>query len=329
MEWWKLSGMLAGPLVVPRRCHPDGLHIILSLDRSGGTCMEQETSIIATIRERSSHRTYDGQPLPGELRLKLGALLEAPPEPPFGGRVRMALVDSSEDETGEDRKLGTYGMISGARSFIVGVVGEGGRNLEDFGYLFEWAILQATAMGLATCWIGGTLKRSSFGQAAGAGPDEIVPAVSPVGRARRRRSLLDSAVRLMASSRKRKPWAELFFEGDLETPLSEEAAGPHASCLEMVRLAPSASNRQPWRMVRDPEEGGRFDLYLRRNRLYGKLTTVDLQRIDMGIAMAHFELSARELGLPGRWKITAPGVAELPEHTEYVASWLPPDVLCE
>ena len=32
----------------------------------------------------------------------------------------------------------------------------------------------------------------------------------------------------------------------------------------------------------------------------------DLQRVDMGIAMCHFELAARERGLAGRWVVEQP-----------------------
>ena len=56
---------------------------------------------------------------------------------------------------------------------------------------------------------------------------------------------------------------------------------------------------------------------------YDKLIkAVDLQRLDMGIAMSHFELTARELGLSGRWENIPPGLSPLPERTEYVWSWI-------
>ena len=100
------------------------------------------------------------------------------------------------------------------------------------------------------------------------------------------------------------------------------AARRYADPLEMLRLGPSASNRQPWRLVK---ESGRdiFHLYLRRSRGYDKLIkAVDLQRIDMGIAMSHFELTARELGLGGRWQAVSPSVSPVPERTEYVQSWI-------
>ena len=46
-----------------------------------------------------------------------------------------------------------------------------------------------------------------------------------------------------------------------------------------------------------------------------------VQRLDMGIAMCHFELTAHELGLAGRWEVHDPGLP-LPEPTEYTVSWL-------
>ena len=48
---------------------------------------------------------------------------------------------------------------------------------------------------------------------------------------------------------------------------------------------------------------------------------VDLQRVDMGISMCHFEMTAAELGLAGQWRVEAPDIGPLPELTGYVASW--------
>ena len=95
-----------------------------------------------------------------------------------------------------------------------------------------------------------------------------------------------------------------------------------------MRLAPSASNKQPWRIVRR-RKGEAWELRLQRTPGYGKgsltfrlLRLADLQRVDMGIAMCHFELAAREAGLPGRWVPgrASPGVAgAVPEH---VVTWV-------
>jgi hypothetical protein len=48
----------------------------------------------------------------------------------------------------------------------------------------------------------------------------------------------------------------------------------------------------------------------------------DMQRLDMGIAMCHFELTARELGLNGKWELQKHAV-ELPDdQSEYTISWI-------
>jgi hypothetical protein len=51
----------------------------------------------------------------------------------------------------------------------------------------------------------------------------------------------------------------------------------------------------------------------------------DIQRIDMGIAMCHFELTASEAGLRGKWAVDPPAVAPPDQATEYIVSWLEVD----
>jgi hypothetical protein len=91
----------------------------------------------------------------------------------------------------------------------------------------------------------------------------------------------------------------------------------------MVRGAPSASNKQPWRIVR---VGRDWHFYLERTPGYwGRskrlVQIADLQRVDIGIAMCHFDLAAREEGLQGKWQVADPGI-ELGGHLlEYRATW--------
>jgi len=46
---------------------------------------------------------------------------------------------------------------------------------------------------------------------------------------------------------------------------------------------------------------------------------VRLQEVDMGIALCHFELAAREIGLPGNWTEARPAFDA--GTWEYVLSW--------
>jgi len=73
--------------------------------------------------------------------------------------------------------------------------------------------------------------------------------------------------------------------------------------LEMVWLGPSASNKQPWRVLKANEV---LHFYLQYTASYEKMP-YDIQRCDMGIAMAHFELTMDELGVGGIGRILIPG----------------------
>ena len=55
--------------------------------------------------------------------------------------------------------------------------------------------------------------------------------------------------------------------------------------------------------------------------VYDGLIKSDLQRVDMGIAMCHFELSVNETGQKGSWMIKDPGIKNLPGETEYITTW--------
>jgi nitroreductase len=284
--------------------------------------MAFQRPVTQIIPGRSSHRTYLEEPLDPDVAAKLREALENPPPPLFGSPVRIALLESFGEQKRGGEKLGTYGFIKGASHFLVGLVPEGDHTLEDFGYVFEWAVLTATDLGLATCWVGGTLKRGAFAKAVGARPEEIVPAISPVGLTPGKRRVFDTALRFFAGSKKRKPWESLFFEGRFGSVLDVGRAEVYRTVLEMVRLAPSASNRQPWRVVKE-KKSHRYHLFLQRTAGYRKMTSVDIQRIDMGIALCHFALSAKEVGLSGSFSVREPDMGKLPERTSYVATWNP------
>ncbi len=274
-------------------------------------------SIIETIKIRRSCRTYSDSPVETDKRAQLKAFLEANTGAPFGSPVRFELLDFNDLDADELRPLGTYGVIRGARLFIIGAVGKRPKAMEDYGYSMEKNILEATALGLGTCWLGGTFRRSGFARRMNLSGDELLPAVSPVGYPGKARSLTDRFFRFSAGSNERKPWTELFFDRDSKTPLPRESGGAYETPLECVRIGPSASNKQPWRIVRD---GNAFHFTLARTPGYDRMIKeIRLQNVDMGIAMCHFELAARELGLAGSWSDRDPGIPS--GGLEYIASW--------
>jgi nitroreductase len=275
------------------------------------------------INARYSCRTYRDDPIGAGEQRELAEFLVAHTVGPLGSRARFALVAAAPGDREALKRLGTYGFIKGATGFLVGAVRRAPKDLEDYGYLVEQAILFATGLGLGTCWLGGTFTKSSFAvRMGGLERDEVMPAVVSLGR------IGDDGterIREREAGSRRLPAAALFFEERFGAPLDVDSVDGYASVLEGVRMAPSASNKQPWRIVR---RGNAWHFFLQRTRGYGKgsalfrvLRLADLQRVDLGIAMCHFELAARELGLAGDWVVDEPDIAMPDAGAEYTATW--------
>jgi nitroreductase len=288
--------------------------------------MHLSAPLAEVVVRRRSCRRYREQPLAQLARGALADFLDANRDGPLGSRARFALLAATAEDRAALKGLGTYGFIAGAAGFIAGAVEAGPTALEDYGFLLERAVLLATDLGLGTCWLGGTFSKSGFARRMTLTARELMPAVAAVGYPAEGGEARDR-IRRMAGSNFRRPPEELFFDGEFGAPLSPAAAGPFAAALEMVRWAPSASNKQPWRIVRTPA-GWHF--HLARTKGYGKGTMIftvlrlaDLQRVDIGIAMCHFDLAAREAGRAGAWVVRDPGVATPGCGAEYVATWQP------
>jgi nitroreductase len=287
--------------------------------------MMYEQSSLSLVRLRYSCRTYEEVPIAPNKRQALAEFAAARQQGPLGTTARFVLITATEEDRNALRGLGTYGIIRGATGFLLGAVEHGPKDMEDFGYLMEQIVLRVTDLGLGSCWLGGTYTRSSFASKIDLHEDEVLPAIVAVGNIADRRSLVDRFVRSnLAHGDRRFPWEHLFFDGDFARPLPEEAAGAYAMPLKMVRLGPSASNKQPWRIVRD---GDTWHFYVQRTPGYTQgparpFVYGDLQRIDLGIAMCHWELSAAELGLPGAWVVQEPAIVPPDGYTEYVFSWV-------
>jgi len=274
-------------------------------------------SIKEIIEKRTSIRTYKNKPVDPDLQNVINKLIELPWKGFFGNKIKFHLIQKQSALVNHKVKLGTYGFISGAQAFIAGSVKNALYNFEDFGYCLEKLILQLTELGLGTCWLGGTFSREKYAQVLKT-TDEVIPAITPVGYATENRGTKEKLIRWQANANNRKPWNELFFENNFSKPLSKDAIGKYIIPLEMVRLAPSASNHQPWRIIKD---NNKFHFFLQRKKGYADIIkSSDLQRIDMGIAMCHFDLMAKELNLNGNWKIM-PYQIELKELMEYSFSW--------
>ncbi len=249
------------------------------------------------VKNRRSVRTYDGREITAEDKAKLCAFMENI-ENPYGIGVGFTLMDAGEHGL-------KCPVVVGTDLYVGGKIKRVPSAFEAFGYSFEMLVLYAQSLGIGTVWLGGTMNRPAYEAAMGLAEDEMMPCAGALGYSAKKMSLRESMMRKAIKADERLPFEELFFDGSFDAPLTEEKAGELAHPLEMVRWAPSAVNKQPWRAAL---KGNAVHFYLKRSRGFGNHEALDMQRIDMGIALCHFDLAARELGMKSRFVQDDPGI---------------------
>ena len=259
-------------------------------------------SIADIIIERYSVRSYSEDVLSEEIIENIEEYISNL-DNPFNVNVRIRLI-KKEKYSGVVR-LGTYGVINGANYYLVAACENKEFALEALGYTFEKAILYCTSLGLATVWLGGTFSKSDFEKTINLKENEILPVVSPLGYKGDKKSFMASFIKENRNNRRK--FSELFYNKDFSTPLNKEE-DEYSEALEMVRLAPSSLNSQPWRIVKD---GDSLHIYS-----YGKKK---INRIDIGIALSHIDLYMKEKGINGEFKFVNPN---LKTKYKYVVSWI-------
>ena len=251
-----------------------------------------------TIREaietRRSVRTYRKEAVDGKIMSRLREMCQEPRQSLPGQRARIVVI-----ERGIEGRVGTYGIINGAQCCLALVY----RDVDNLspvnaGMVMEKVVLWLTQQGLGTCWLGGTFSRGDVAAAASPAADERIAAIVVLGIAAERERLVARMMQKFAHSRQRKPFNELFNTG---------ADHRFDAALELMRLAPSALNGQPWRAV---AEGNAVHFFGTKPEGLGLL--------DMGIGLAHF---AEGTDHPGEWE-TVDSAAALRPAWRYVISFL-------
>ncbi len=283
-------------------------------------------STIDIIKSRYSCRSFNKTPINENTASALFEYFDAHNHGVFGlkSRFKIGTVTAGGVLL---KRLNTYGFIKGTDEFLVGAIPNDcdSLQLEEFGYILENIILKATELGLGTCWMGGTFRKSIFADLIELKDDELMPAVIAIGNPANKRGFTDTLIRRIAKSDHRKPWKKLFFIGNFDTPLQQSQCDKDTNtALEMIRLAPSSSNKQPWRIVKIENY---FHFFLCRTPGYRdqfvleKTDKADLQRLDVGIAMSHFESTLSSLGNSGKWVVDNPNIPVPNEGYEYKLSW--------
>ena len=204
---------------------------------------------------RTSCRSFTGAPDPAEF----AALSYAVGRYRLPG-ARLALVPVAESFF-TSTLLGMK-RITGCRMMAAVIITDAPHSRLHAGVLGESFVLEATALGLGTCWVTGSYRRSNLNVPVG--PDEAILCVIAVGKPE---TPLDAP-----TSRRRKA-PEHFCRGDFRA-WPEELLDAAA----LVQSAPSAMNMQPWVLYMGPK--GEF-----------VLDANDRAHLDAGIALCHAELA--------------------------------------
>ena len=259
-------------------------------------------NIIEAIKERRSVRSFNGTPVSEADKEKLTKAIEDSTDP-FGGSVSIRL---KEFDLKDCYKPSTYGMIKGATVFFLLGIGSDEASALSAGFRFEQVVLKATEMGFGTCWIAATFKGSEFDRGQTWPEEEKLTVICPVG-VPAKQSFMEKITRLSLGSKNRKRFDELFFDGNFKTPLSSDSR--FGLSLQMLRLAPSSTNSQPWRALVDDDI---VHFYYKPKSKASVL--------DCGIGMCHFHESEKYQSHNGRF-FKASDYPLPPEDWKYLYSY--------
>lgn len=261
-------------------------------------------------KSRRSVRTFDGNQVDDsaidELKKYADEIVN-----PFGLKTRFLFLDAEKNNLSSP-------VLSGEKLYVTAMMTPGENADVAYGYSFESLLMKAHEMGLGTVWIGGTMPREKFESASNLQENEVMPCVSPIGVTAQSMSLKEGLMRKGVKADKRFDFDKLFFEGSFENGMSEDRAEALGlkRALEAVRIAPSAVNKQPWRVVVIDDVA---HFFIKHDRGYDN-GTYDLQKIDLGIGMYHFESQLKCEGKNVTLELNNPGI-ELEKGVDYVASY--------
>lgn len=245
---------------------------------------------VNAIKKRKSVRSFNGNNLTVEQRESIMSYIS---DEKNRTGINGNIIDIKLYEVlgRDDMNIGTHGLITDAPAFLITSCENSSEVMLDLGYVFEKLIIYLENIGLNTCWLGGVFNSEEIKTKANIGKDVFIPIISPVGTKSENRSQKENAIRKYVNSDTRADFDKIFFKDDFNHKINNPII---KKILEMVRLAPSASNNQPWRVVIEDDNQAHF--FIERTIDYGKtgLVTVDydIQMIDIGIALAHFELAS-------------------------------------
>lgn len=279
-------------------------------------------NITQTIIARKSCRTYRQECLKHTDKKALEEFIELNKRVIKGDNINLTILEKG---AGEKKMKLAYGAIKGNNTYLLGVTKDDPIARLNYGYLMEKVVLRATELGVSSCWIG-YFDHDYFDDII-LEKGSVIPGLVIIGYGAEKKTIPEKLMRYAVGASQRLTWEKLFFNHQTQVPInrsqidsdSDGTLYKYSESLEMLRLAPSASNTQPWRIFFD-EKCDTFHFYKKsKNRIY---ESMGMHELDMGIAMAHFELTSLSNNLNGSW-IIYPDIEKtrLPDDLQYIISW--------
>ena len=245
------------------------------------------------IEKRRSRRRFKNEPLKPEHVKRLKQICaDFRPFP----STRAVFINKPPDKMLKGA-IGAYGKIRGAPAYLV-FIGDEREPLiqEQLGYFGEGIILEAEAMQLNTCWVGGSFRPQAVRSLVDIDEEEIIIAIVPLGIAPGGLSFEERVLSAFGLTHRRKRLSDL-------TIGLKERDWPDwiKAALNAARLAPSALNRQPWRFHIEKDS-----ITVATNGGEIERDSVMSKRLDCGIAMLHIEVTALAHNVKGYWEFHDP-----------------------
>lgn len=213
-------------------------------------------NLFDAIFTRKSVRRYQQAPLDGDALAKIQCVL---------GRLKPLFPDIPVTfEIIEKRDLRSVQNF-GAPHFLAAFSKKGRGSYLNIGFMMQQVDLYLSSAGLGSCYLG--MAKPSSAASDRVGMDPVMLLAFGKG---------EDHIHRQPSAFKRKA--------------AEEIASAHPFWLEAVRLAPSATNGQPWYF---DCHGDTFDAYCTKQNRLKALMFDRLNGVDMGIALCHLDLAVR------------------------------------
>jgi nitroreductase len=191
------------------------------------------------------------------------------------------------------KKNNSYYNVQNISSYAI-IIGEKNKKYleEKAGYLGEAFILEATSIGLSTCWLFKNIDWDVLEDSVNLQENEVIYGVIGLGYCGTTFTRREKFIKTFLRFNKRKSLKKLTKKCDIN-----KLHPDIKDLLECARLAPSFKNRQPW-------EFEVTDTYIKIS-FKGKNISPNTssKRLDCGICMLHIDVAAVKHNLTGYWDI--------------------------